>query len=119
MPAVVTILFGAAARGAVVLLVALVLTSLLRRRPAAARHAIWAGAIGVQLLLPVLALWGPRWHVPVPQSLQALVPEVSIKTAADQSRDESPKMAPTSRDEAIPATTSPRWCCGGRRLIAR
>jgi len=57
MTDVVAILLGAAARGAVVLLVALVLTSLLHRRPAAARHAIWAGAIAVQLLLPVLALW--------------------------------------------------------------
>jgi len=105
MPDVVAILIGAAARGAVVLLVALVLTSLLQRRPAAVRHAIWAGAIGVQLLLPVLALWGPRWRVAVPDAVRALVPEVSIVTAADQSRDESPKVARATRAEATPAIT--------------
>ena len=60
MTDVAAILLGAAARGAVVLLVAVILTSLLHRRPAAVRHAIWAGAIVVQLLLPVLALWGPH-----------------------------------------------------------
>jgi beta-lactamase regulating signal transducer with metallopeptidase domain len=105
MPDVVAILLGAAARGAVVLLVALALTSLLQRRPAAVRHAIWAGAIAVQLLLPALALWGPRWRVAVPAPVRALVPEVSIVTAADQSRDESPKVARVDRIKVMPATT--------------
>jgi beta-lactamase regulating signal transducer with metallopeptidase domain len=104
MTDVVAILLGAAARGAVVLLVALVLTSLLQRRPAATRHAIWAGAIAVQLLLPVLALWGPRWSVPVPETLRALVPEASMVTAVDQSRDVSPMVARTSHDEVAPKT---------------
>ena len=93
MTDVAAILLGAAARGVVVLLVALVLTTLLQRRPAAVRHAIWTGAIAAQLLLVVLALWGPRWKVPVPEPLRSLVPEASIVTPVDQSRDVSPKVA--------------------------
>ncbi|MBW8768377.1 MAG: M56 family metallopeptidase, partial [Gemmatimonadetes bacterium] len=104
MPSLAIILLGAAARGAVVLLGALVLTSLLHRRPAAVRHAIWAGAIAVQLLLPLLALWGPRWHVPVPETLSTLIPDASIVTADDQSRDASPVLAPYGRD-VVPPTT--------------
>ena len=104
MPNLAAILLGAAARGAVVLLVALGLTSRRQRRPAAVRHAIWAGAIAVQLLLPVLSLWGPRWHVPVPEPLRALIPEASIVTADDHSRDVSPILARSSRDEVLPST---------------
>ena len=106
MTDVVAVLLGAAARGAIVLLVALVLTSLLHRRPAATRHAIWAGAIAVQLLLVGLELWGPRWHVPVPEALRQLVPEASVATAVGQSRDEYSAPAPATHVDVPP--TSPR-----------
>ena len=56
----------AAVRGAIVLLAALALTHLLRRRSAAARHLIWVGAVLIQLLLPLFALWGPKWNVAMP-----------------------------------------------------
>jgi beta-lactamase regulating signal transducer with metallopeptidase domain len=95
MQEVVAVLLGASARGALVLVAALALTSLVPRRPAAVRHAIWVGAIAVQLLLPVLALWGPHWSVPVPDALRSLVPEVSVATPSRQSRDEY--SVPTSR----------------------
>jgi beta-lactamase regulating signal transducer with metallopeptidase domain len=72
--ALVTPLLDAALRGAVVLLIALVLTVLLHRRSAALRHAIWAGAITAQLLLLGLAVWGPRWRVAAPDAVSALVP---------------------------------------------
>jgi beta-lactamase regulating signal transducer with metallopeptidase domain len=101
---VVAILLGAAARGAIVLLAALVLTSLLHRRPAATRHAIWAGAITVQLLLPVLALWGPHWHVPVPEALRPLVPEASVVTAPSQFRVGYSVPAPSTPVETAPTT---------------
>jgi beta-lactamase regulating signal transducer with metallopeptidase domain len=104
MTDVVAILLDAAARGAVVLLVALVLTSLLQRRPAAVRHAIWAGAIAVQLLLPVLALWGPHWRVAVPETVGALVPEASIGTVANQTRASTPVAAHPSRVVVTPST---------------
>jgi beta-lactamase regulating signal transducer with metallopeptidase domain len=106
MTDVVAVLLGAAARGAIVLVVALVLTSLLHRRPAATRHAIWAGAIAAQLLFVVLALWGPRWHVPVPEALRPLVPEATVTTVSSQSRDEYSAPAPATRVDVPP--TSPR-----------
>jgi len=104
MQDVVAVLLGAAARGAIVLVAALILTSLLHRRPAATRHAIWAGAIAVQLLLPVLALWGPHWRVPVPGALRPFVPEASVATSSRQSRDEYFTPAPPTRSDVAPAT---------------
>ena len=50
-------MLDAALRGAVVLLIALCLTTLMHRRSAALRHAVWAGAITAQLILIALALW--------------------------------------------------------------
>jgi beta-lactamase regulating signal transducer with metallopeptidase domain len=64
----------AALRGAVVLVIALVLTHLLRRRSAAMRHLIWVGAIVVQLLLPLFALWGPSWNVAMPGQVSQFMP---------------------------------------------
>ncbi len=64
----------AAVRGAVVLLIALALTHLMRRRSAAARHLVWVGAIAVQLLLPVFAIWGPKWDVAVPGAVASVSP---------------------------------------------
>src|SRR5829696_8712245 len=90
-------LFDAALRGAIVLLVALVLTVLLHRRSAALRHAIWAGAIAAQVLLLGLAVWGPRWRVVAPEAVSALVPA---------SAEERPA-TPAPADRATPATRLP------------
>ena len=73
----------ASARGAIVLLVALVVTTLMQRRSAAARHAVWVGAIAVQLVLLVLTLWGPRWRVAAPEPLAAFVPMSATGTSSD------------------------------------
>jgi beta-lactamase regulating signal transducer with metallopeptidase domain len=98
-------LLEAAARGAVVLLAALVLTALLHRRSAATRHAIWVGAIAVQLMLPVLALWGPRWHVAAPEAMSALVPVRDLGTSltdtvATPRQIATPDRVPAMRDSA-------------------
>src|SRR5689334_17102793 len=61
-----TPLASATLRGAVILVGALILTTLLRRRSAAARHAVWAGAIAMQLVVLVLGAWGPQWRVATP-----------------------------------------------------
>ena len=71
----------AAVRGAVVLVIALVLTHLLRRRTAAARHLVWVGAIVVQLLLPLFAMWGPRWQLAIPERLASFLP-VTLPTSS-------------------------------------
>jgi beta-lactamase regulating signal transducer with metallopeptidase domain len=92
-------LLDAALRGAVVLLVALVLTVLLQRRSAALRHAIWAGAIAAQVVLLGLAVWGPRWRVAAPDAVSALVPP-----RADESAPESVSsaLAPVSTPARVP-----------------
>jgi beta-lactamase regulating signal transducer with metallopeptidase domain len=97
LPEILAALLEASLRGAVVLLAALVLTTLLRRRSAATRHAIWAGAITAQLLMLVLAAWGPRWRVAAPEAVSALVPMVA----------ESPAPSPVTRERATetPSTT--------------
>src|SRR4249919_84404 len=64
----------AALRGAIVLLIALVLTHLLRRRSAAARHLVWVGAIVIQLALPLFAIWGPRWDVTISNRIASVLP---------------------------------------------
>ncbi|MEP6731200.1 MAG: M56 family metallopeptidase [bacterium] len=82
------IFIDAAVRGAVVLLIALALTHLLRRRSAAARHLVWVGAIIVQLALPVFALWGPRWQVIIPRDVSSVLP-VDLPTT-NELRDGGP-----------------------------
>jgi beta-lactamase regulating signal transducer with metallopeptidase domain len=72
-----SVILDAAARGGVVLLVALLLTVALRRRSAAVRHLVWVGAIVVQLVLPLFAIWGPTWGVEVP----AVVPVEMLQLA--------------------------------------
>lgn len=61
------LLLDAGAKGAVVLALAAAIAFLLRRRSAAARHAVWTFALGAQLALPVLALVLPAWRVARPE----------------------------------------------------
>ena len=93
-------LLDAALRGAAILLVAIVLTTLLHRRSAALRHAIWAGAIAAQLLLLGLAVWGPRWRVEAPEVMSVLVP------ASAPDADVSPSRTYSSQPSAAIVTPS-------------
>jgi beta-lactamase regulating signal transducer with metallopeptidase domain len=99
-------LLDAALRGAVVLLVALVLTVLLQRRSAALRHAIWAGAIAAQVVLLALAVWGPRWRVAAPDAVSALVPP-----RADESAPESApaSVPPKNASASVPGPGGTRY----------
>jgi beta-lactamase regulating signal transducer with metallopeptidase domain len=72
--AIAPALTDAAMRGVIVFLVALAITHVMRRRTAAARHLVWAGAIAVQLALPLFALWGPRWQLVVPTAVSSVLP---------------------------------------------
>ena len=102
--AVVTPLLDAALRGAVPLLAALVLTTLLHRRSAALRHAIWAGAIAAQLVLLALAVWGPRWRIAAPEIVSALVPGIAVESDAAPRSDSRP--APVTRVPGLAETGS-------------
>ena len=74
LDAIAPAFIDAALRGAVVLLLALVLTHLLRRRSAAARHLVWVGAVVIQLALPLFAIWGPKWDLPVSSGIASILP---------------------------------------------
>lgn len=74
LDAIAPAFIDAALRGAVVLLIALVLTHLLRRRSAAARHLVWVGAVVIQLALPLFAIWGPKWDLPVSSGIASILP---------------------------------------------
>ena len=56
----------AAVKVAVLLAIALIATRLLRSSSAALRHSLWTAVIGGTLILPILALALPAWHVPIP-----------------------------------------------------
>ena len=61
---VLVVLADAALKGAVLLLLAVLASPLLRKASASARHALWCGALAGVLLLPVLSLALPAWRVP-------------------------------------------------------
>jgi beta-lactamase regulating signal transducer with metallopeptidase domain len=62
-------LADAAIKGIVVFGVAAFAVALCRRRSAATRHAIWAGAVAAQLTLPVFSTVLPAWRVPLIERL--------------------------------------------------
>jgi beta-lactamase regulating signal transducer with metallopeptidase domain len=101
------VLGDAAIRGAIVLLAALAITHMLRRKNAAVRHLIWVGAVLVQLLLPLFALWGPRWNVAVPQLL-GVVPGVTVVASTPATAD-TPSLVATIPESMVSAspTTGP------------
>ena len=63
------LLADAAIKGLVIFGAAAVAVAFCRRRSAATRHAIWAGAVAAQLSLPVLSALLPAWRVPIVERL--------------------------------------------------
>lgn len=63
-------------KGSIILALAFAATALLRRRPAALRHAIWTVAVAAQFLVPLVPHVVPErtLAVPVPIQVQAIVP---------------------------------------------
>ena len=72
--------FDVAGKVAFVLAIGAVVTRALWRSSAALRHSVWTAAIGGALLLPLLALALPAWHVPVPgaSAARALAGRVAL-----------------------------------------
>ena len=64
------VLADAVIKGVVVFAVAAGAVVFCRRRSAATRHAIWAGAVLAQLSLPVLSALLPSWRVPLVERLE-------------------------------------------------
>jgi beta-lactamase regulating signal transducer with metallopeptidase domain len=136
LDAIAPVFAEAAIRGAVVLLIALAASHLLRRRSAAARHLVWVGAVSVQLALPLFAIWGPRWNVAVPRELASVLPEPRVAstepaatvrgtvgappvgTSSQATRSTSPTAGPSvAASESVSRAESARRI-GGRPLLA-
>ena len=96
-----TILATVAVKSAMIFALAWVITKMMRRRSAAARHLVWTSAIAAVLMLPVASLWVPAWHLPAPAawSEAAAVFQVSA-TAADD-----PESATIGRSNPATAQT--------------
>jgi beta-lactamase regulating signal transducer with metallopeptidase domain/protocatechuate 3,4-dioxygenase beta subunit len=74
-----TLAIEAAAKGTVVLAVAGVMATGLRRAPGASRHALWVAALAAVLLLPLLIGVVPGWHIAI---WRAAVPEGAMPAEA-------------------------------------
>lgn len=88
-------LLDSAIKGSFVILLAAVITWMMRRGSAAARHSVWSAAVAAQLLIPVLGLLLPTWRVAIVDRPSWVAPTSSI--------DES--VAPKASDTGIPVST--------------
>jgi beta-lactamase regulating signal transducer with metallopeptidase domain len=80
--AVLPTLAGAVVRGSVVLVLALIITSLMRRTSAASRHVVWMSAILVALAVPFLGSITPHWETRVlPAATLTITPSSTTHTA--------------------------------------
>jgi HEAT repeat protein/beta-lactamase regulating signal transducer with metallopeptidase domain len=129
----VTLVFGLAALA----------TLALGKASAAARHLVWALALGCALILPVLSVALPRWQLPVvtlktaafaPPAIEPSVPQpaqLNVKPETDRNHSRSTTV---SNHQSIPAaTTAPAaitmpsvatllgavWAIGAIAVIAR
>jgi len=87
------LLAGFAIRAAAVLAFAWLLTSVMRRASASARHIVWTFAIAAAALVPVTALVAPRWEVrsPVALSTTTTTPRVPVSAPARSARAAAPQ----------------------------
>lgn len=101
-----SLLFEAAIESSLVLLAALALMPLLRKRPAALRHAVLAAALACAAAAPAIGRVVPSWHLPA--SLATLAgPAGASETAADLPGQGTGALPDGQRPSAAP--TSPRF----------
>src|SRR5436305_4392726 len=84
---VLPLLADAAIKGIVIFGLAALAVTLCRRRSAATRHAIWAGAVVAQLALPTLSAFLPAWRVPLVERLDRRFAPADFATMAPPSGD--------------------------------
>src|SRR2546423_1038737 len=60
---ILTVLLPAAARGLIIIVIAWIVATALRSRPASLRHTVWSFAIISQIALPIVALLLPQRSV--------------------------------------------------------
>ncbi|MBN1510554.1 MAG: hypothetical protein JXB13_00935 [Phycisphaerae bacterium] len=112
------VLSDAAIKSVALLVPAFVLTAILRRSSAAARHAVWLLAVVGLFALPVVSAVLPAWRilpgwldmtpVTVVQTAPAAnVPAVSARTPAPVVRSQPPREMTGMQRPAVPATAAP------------
>ena len=103
------LLADAAIKGLVVFGAAAIAVALCRRRSAATRHAIWAGAVAAQLALPVLSALLPAWRVPLVDELDGRL--ASARLVAPEPTDfvvsVDPDVAPAPDEMALQVAELP------------
>ena len=93
-----TLLLSATIKIALLTLVALAATALLRRRSAALRHWVLATALFGSLCIPALELFMPAWSIPLPVTWSA--PSVSSSLRLVSETSAPPAVARTTRADA-------------------
>jgi len=98
-------------KAAIVLVLATLATHLMRRRSAAARHAVWLTAVLCLLLLPALSSAFPSWTLPIPVLTPPVPPAPEALVPPDPGVPDAPPapLAPLPADEAmmVPAPPPP------------
>jgi uncharacterized protein (TIGR03435 family) len=79
-----TLLLSASIRMTAVLTIAWLITALLRRSAASARHLVWTCAIGVVVVTPILLQNAP-WHVSIPDALMRWSPPLDTTFVDERS----------------------------------
>src|SRR5256885_5312499 len=109
---ILTVLLPAAARGAVIILIAWIVAAVLRSRPASLRHTIWSFAIVSQIALPIVALLLPQRTIdigPIGSAITGAARSIGART------DEVGGVAPSS-PSPVDGVTPPS--AGGRGQAA-
>ena len=90
------------AKSGAILLLALLVTRLLRKASAAQRHLIWLSAIVTLLLLPTTRLLTPKWHLEI-------APLNRVEASAEAVSFQSPPIAVNQPGETLNKVHSPSW----------
>ena len=97
-------------KSSAILITALIICRILRRRAAAERHIVWVAAIGAAGLLPLLTFVLPAWRPVLTQRIVTVLPSVSASAAnANFSKAASVAFHAQTLEPAIAAMTRVWW----------
>lgn len=103
----IALLASVAVKGALILLLAFIVTGLLRRTSAATRHAVWAFALGAALVLPLLFVTLPGWQVAVLPPSAPAPAEAPIPPRAPEAP--APPIAPAAPEAPVAPSAEHRF----------
>jgi beta-lactamase regulating signal transducer with metallopeptidase domain len=101
------------AKATIILLAAAGVSWVMQRASAGARHLVWLVTLGVLLVVPALAVWGP---VPVPVLSRPAIARHTAAVAAPPS-SRAPAAAPEHASTAVSVPFEPRFAIGQRQMV--